>query len=52
MLRVFKIHVGGNLFRVTPEVIREAFMLNPNHDLHEKIDLDNLQEWYDAQSYT
>lgn len=49
MLRVVKNYVGENLFRVTPEVIREVFMLNPNHTLHDKIEMDDLQARYDAQ---
>lgn len=42
VLRVVKNHAGENLFSVTLEVIREVFMLDPNHTLHEKIDLDDL----------
>lgn len=49
MLRVVKNHARDSLFRVTTKVIREVFMLNPNHALHEKIDLDDLQSRYDCQ---
>lgn len=49
VLIVVKNHARDNLFRVTTEVIRAVFMLNPNHDLHEKIEFDVLQARYDAQ---
>lgn len=47
--RLVKNHVGDNLFRVSPELIREVFKLNPNHVVHEKIDMEDLQARYDAQ---
>lgn len=47
--RVVKNHVGDNLFRVSPKMIREVFKLNPNHVVHEKIDMEDLQDIYDAQ---
>ena len=49
VLRVVKNYARENILKVTPEVIREVFMLNPIHALHEKIDLDDLQAEYDAQ---
>ena len=48
MLWVVKKHARVKLFRITIEVIREVFELNPNLSLHEKIDLDDLQSRYDA----
>ena len=44
-----KNHAGINLFRVRPELIRDVFNLNPNHVVHETIDMGNLQARYDAQ---
>lgn len=44
-----KNHARVNLFRVCPELIREVFNLNPNHAMHETIDMDDLQARYDAQ---
>ena len=44
-----KNHAGVNLFRVCPKLIREVFNLNPNHTVHETIDMDNLQARYNAQ---
>lgn len=38
--RIVKNHVGDNLFRVSLELIREVFKLNPNHAVHEKIDME------------
>lgn len=46
--RVVKNHVGDNLFRVSLDLIREVFKLNPNH-VHEKIGIEDLQARYDAQ---
>jgi hypothetical protein len=40
--RVVKNHVGDNIFRVSPELIREVFKLNPNHSTHEKIDMEDF----------
>lgn len=45
-----KNHVGVNLFRVFPELIRDVFSLNPNPTLREKIDLGDLQARYEAQN--
>lgn len=47
--RVVKNHIGYNLCRVSPELIREVFKLNPNHAIHEKIDMEDLQARYDAK---
>lgn len=44
-----KNHAGDNLFRVSLELIRSAFKLNPNHVVHEKIDMEDLQARYDSQ---
>ena len=46
--RIVKNHVGDNLFRVSPTLIREVFKLNPNHVIYEKIDMEELQAIYDA----
>ena len=43
-----KNHSRVNLFRVFPELFSEVFNLNPNYDVHEIIDMDDLQEIYDA----
>ena len=40
--RIVKNHAGGNLFRVSPPLIREVFKINPNHAIHEKIDMEEL----------
>ena len=40
--RIVKNHVGDNLFRVSPALIIEVFKLNPNHAVHETIDMDDL----------
>jgi hypothetical protein len=42
-------YVGDNLFRVSPKLVHEVFNLNHNHAIHELIDMDDLQETYDAQ---
>ena len=47
--RIVKNHVGDNLFKVSLEVIMEFFSLNPNHVVHEKIALEDLQARYDIQ---
>ena len=47
--RVVKNHVGENLSRVSPELIKEVFKLNPNHVVHEKIDIEDLQSRYEEQ---
>ena len=44
-----KNHVRVNLFWVFPELVGEVFNLNPNHDVYETIDMDDLQARYDAQ---
>ena len=44
-----KNHARVNIFKVFPQLIREVFNLNPNHVVHEKIDMDDLQERYDSQ---
>ena len=44
-----KNHAGVNLFRVCPELFSEVFNLDPNHVVHENIDIDDLQARYDAQ---
>ena len=44
-----KNYAGDNLFRVSPELIGEVFNLNPNHVVHEIIDMNDLQARYDAQ---
>ena len=44
-----KNHAGVNLLRVCPELFSEVFNLNPNHAVHENIDMDDLQARYDAQ---
>ena len=41
---------GVNIFKVFAELIREVFILNPNHALHEKIDMGEIQEKYEAQA--
>ena len=41
--RLVKNHTGENLFKVTPKLIREVFLLNPNHALHELINFEGLQ---------
>ena len=46
--RVVKNYAGDNLFRVSPKLISEVFNLNPNHTMHEIIDMDDLQARYDA----
>ena len=38
--RIVKNHAGDNLFRVSPTLIREVFKLNPNHAIHERIDME------------
>ena len=48
--RIVKNHARDNLFRVLPTLISKVFMLNPNHAVCEPIDMDDLQETYDAQS--
>lgn len=40
--KIVKNHVGDNLFRVSPELIREVFKLNPNHYVHETIDMEDF----------
>ena len=40
--RIIKNHAGGNLFRVSPTLIGEVFKLNPNHAVHETIDMDEF----------
>lgn len=47
--RLVKNHPMENLFKVTPELIREAFLLNPNQALHEPIYFEDLQTRYEAQ---
>lgn len=47
--RWIKNHAGVNLFRVFPKLIRDVFNLNPNHDVHETIDIGDLQARYNAQ---
>lgn len=42
-------HVRVNLFRFFLELIRDVFNLNPNHVVHEKIDMDDFHARYDAQ---
>ena len=42
MLRLVKNFSGDGLFEVTPRVIKEVFMLNPNTILLEEIDLGKL----------
>ena len=46
--RFMKNYAGDNLFRVSPKLIHEVFNLNPNHVVHEPIDIDDLQARYDA----
>ena len=46
--RIVKNHFGDNLFRVLPELIREVFKLNPNHEVQEKVDMEDLQARYDT----
>lgn len=43
-----KNHAGVNLFKVCLELIRDVFNLNPNHAMHENIDLSDFQARYDA----
>ena len=43
-----KNYASDSLFRVSLELIHEVFKLNPNHVVHEIIDIDDLQERYDA----
>ena len=38
-----------NLFKVSPKLIREVFRLNSNNTVHEKIDMVDLKEIYDAR---
>lgn len=47
--RIVKNNVGDNIFRVSLELIREVFKLNPNHVVHEKIDMEDLHARYDTQ---
>lgn len=47
--RVVKNYVGDNLFRFCYQFISEVFNLNPNHDVHDLIDMEDLQERYDVQ---
>ena len=42
IIRIVKNHAGDNIFRVSPKLIREVFKLNPNHAIHEKIDMEDL----------
>ena len=37
-----KNHVGVNLFRFFPKLISKVFNINPNHVVHEKIEMDDL----------
>ena len=46
--RFVKNYARENIFRVYPELISEVFNLNPNHIVHEIIDMDDLQARYDA----
>lgn len=47
--KIVKNHFGDNIFRVSLELIREVFKLNPIHAVHEKIDMEDLQARYDTQ---
>ena len=42
IMSIVKYHAGDNIFRVSLELIREVFKLNPNHAVHEKIDMEDL----------
>ena len=44
-----KNHARVNIFRVSPKLIREVFNLNPNHVVHEVIDIDDIQARYATQ---
>ena len=39
-----------NLFKIFPKLIIEVFNLNPNHFVHEKIDMGDLQTRYEAEA--
>lgn len=40
--RIVKNHAGDNLFRVSLALISKFFKLNPNHVIHETIDMDEF----------
>ena len=43
-----KNNARDNLFKVSPKLISEVFNPNPNHAIHEPIDMDDLQARHDA----
>lgn len=42
IIKIVKNNTGDNLFKVSPTLIKEVFKLNPNHAIHEELDMEEF----------